>query len=129
MHSVSGSVNALSDGHPISHATVRLLYADDREPARETELVEDGAFTFEYVPEGKYILAVTDAKDEAPKTVTPGQPDAANAPTKPEPTYSGPTYSDKEMPITVLNDTEGINLTLAASTPSNAVPPVNPGQQ
>jgi hypothetical protein len=124
MHSVSGSVNALSDGHPISHATVRLLYADDREPARETELVEDGAYTFEYVPEGKYILAVTDAKDELQKVVTPVQPDAGNAPTKPD-----PTYSDKEMSITVLNDTEGINLTLAASAPGSTVAPINPGQQ
>lgn len=129
MHSVSGFVNALSDGHAISHATVRLLYADDREPARETDLVEDGTFTFEYVPEGKYILAVTDAKDEAPKTLTPGQPDAANTPAKPETTYAGPAYANKEMPINVLNDTEGINLTLAASASGSAAGPVNPGRQ
>jgi hypothetical protein len=32
----SGTVTALADGHALGHGTVRLLYADDREKARET---------------------------------------------------------------------------------------------
>jgi len=50
LHTVSGAVTALADGHPINHGTVRLLYADDREKARETALVEDGTYSMEYVP-------------------------------------------------------------------------------
>jgi dipeptidyl aminopeptidase/acylaminoacyl peptidase len=94
---VSGSVTALFDGHPVQHGTVRLLNADDREKARETELDDDGSFTFEYVPKDNYVLVVTGARDE-PK-------DAAVRP-----------YADKEIPLAVVNDLEGISLSL--STPA-----------
>jgi len=97
LHTVSGSVTALFDGHPVQHGTVRLLNADDREKARETELDDDGSFTFEYVPKDNYVLVVTGARDE-PK-------DAAVRP-----------YADKEIPLAVVNDLEGISLSL--STPA-----------
>ncbi len=42
LHTVSGTVSALADGHPLPHGTVRLLYAEDRESARETPLLDDG---------------------------------------------------------------------------------------
>jgi hypothetical protein len=99
LHSVGGTVIALFDGHPVQHGTVRLLYADDREKARETELDDDGSFGFEYVPKDNYVLVVTGARDE-PK-------DAAVRP-----------YADKEIPLAVVNDLEGINLSLAAPAPA-----------
>jgi hypothetical protein len=120
LHTVSGAVSALVDGHPIPHGAVRLLYADDREKAREAPLLDDGTYSFEYVPEGKYILQVSGAQDEEQKGPDPPQTDAA--PVKPGPPR---TYVDKELPINVLNDNEGVNLTLAYTT---AVP-VNPAPQ
>ncbi|MDR3773257.1 MAG: hypothetical protein P4L26_07915 [Terracidiphilus sp.] len=124
LHTVSGNVAALADGHPLPHGTVRLLYADDRERARETPLLDDGSFTFEYVAEGKYVLEVSGAQDEEPKGAEQPQTDAA--PAKLSPPH---TYADKEMPINVLNDSEGINLALAYATPSNAAAPAKPGPQ
>lgn len=45
-------------------AKVSLLWKDDRSELVSTEVrAEDNTFQFEYVPDGEYILAVTDAKD------------------------------------------------------------------
>ena len=63
LHTVSGNISALADGHAISHATVSLLYADDRDKTREATPLEDGSFSLEYVPEGKYIVQITGAED------------------------------------------------------------------
>ena len=63
------------------------------------ELDDDGSFGFEYVPKDNYVLVVTGARDE-PK-------DAAVRP-----------YADKEIPLAVVNDLEGINLSLAVPAPA-----------
>jgi hypothetical protein len=46
LHGVAGNVAALADGHALCRGTVRLLYADDREKARESLIMEDGSFSF-----------------------------------------------------------------------------------
>jgi hypothetical protein len=137
MHTVSGIVSALTDGHAINHATLRLLYADDREPARQTDLLEDGTYSFEYVPEGNYILKVSGAADQEEKAADPGQGETQPGASQPEPGQPGTTqsvavrtYVDKEVPITVSNDDE-INLALEPPTPpapqaSPALPQSNP---
>jgi hypothetical protein len=124
LHTVAGTVTALPDGHPVGHGTLRLLYADDREKARETSLLEDGTFSFEYVAEGKYILQVNGAQDTEQKA--PDQPQSDAPPSNPTPAHS---YVDKEIPLTVLNDIEDISLTLAASAPGNVPAPANPQNQ
>ncbi|MGD0630171.1 MAG: hypothetical protein ABR987_12495 [Terracidiphilus sp.] len=117
LHTVSGTVTALADGHPVNHGTVRLLYADDREKARETALLEDGSYSMEYVPEGKYILQVSGAQDEEQKVVATGQGDAQQETAQTVPVRK---YADKEMPLTVLNDTEDFNIALPAIVPAAA---------
>jgi hypothetical protein len=113
-------VEGLADAHPIAHGTVRLLYADDREPARQADLDENGDYEFDYVPEGKYILTITGAHDEETKDAVGGkgdqQPQAAQVVT----TH---LYADKEMSINVLSDQENLNLSLPL-----AVPGSNPDQ-
>jgi hypothetical protein len=121
MHTVSGTVSALFDGHAINHATLRLFYADDREPARQTDLLDDGTYSFEYVPEGSYILQVSGAADEEQKQTASGQGDAQQETAQ---TVTVRTYAGKEVPITILNDDE-INLALAPPAPP-APPPANP---
>ena len=116
LHTVSGAVTALADGHPINHGTVRLLYADDREKARETALVEDGTYSMEYVPEGKYILQVSGAQDEEQKVVVTGQGETQQETAQTVPVRR---YADKELPLTVLNDTEDFNIALTAAAPGN----------
>jgi hypothetical protein len=123
LHKISGSVSALADAHPIAHGTVRMLYADDREPARQTDLDENGDFEFDYVPDGKYILTVSGAHDEEKKDAGP-----ANGGGQSQTTQSAPTviYADKEMPINVMNDLGNLNFSLPLAAPLATPPPDAP---
>jgi hypothetical protein len=116
LHTVAGAVTALPDGHPVGHGTLRMLYADDREKARETSLLEDGSYSFEYVAEGKYILQLTGAQDEEQKESDSNSANAEAATVKSVPIRH---YTDKEIPLSVLNDIEDMNLAVAASVPGN----------
>ncbi|MGA3049316.1 MAG: carboxypeptidase regulatory-like domain-containing protein [Terracidiphilus sp.] len=117
LHTVSGDVTALADGHPLVHATVRLLYADDREKVRETALQEDGSFSLEYVPEGNYILQVSGAQDADPK----GSESVATGPDAP-PANPAPVahYKDKEVPLRVLTDMEDMQVSLSPAQQDNS---------
>jgi hypothetical protein len=114
LHTVAGTVTALADGHALSHATVRLLYADDREQAREIKSLDEGKFTFRYVPEGKYILAVTGAQDAEQKESEPAPGDAQTAAPK---TAAALRYADKELPLIVLDDVDDLKMQLDLTPP------------
>jgi 5-hydroxyisourate hydrolase-like protein (transthyretin family) len=100
LHGVAGSATAAADGQPLCRGTVRLLYADDREKAREDTTVEDGSFSFTYVPEGKYILQVSDARDADKEYSETGSCNGGSVAT----VLSDRRYVDKEIPVTVLSD-------------------------
>jgi hypothetical protein len=110
LHIVAGVVTALVDNQPIGSGTVRLLYADNREKARETTLLDDGSFNFAYVPQGNYILTISNAADavpEAPDKDTSAPADATAS--APSPRH----YVNKEMPIVVADqDMDDISVTL-----------------
>jgi hypothetical protein len=114
LHTVAGTVSVLADGHAPSSAILRLLYADDREKARETKLEDDGSFSFEYVPEGKYILAVSGAQDAGNKVTEadPGGGDSAAGKT-----VTGRHYADKEIPVTVMDNMDDVQVQLAPAAP------------
>lgn len=120
LHTVAGTVSVLADGHAPSSATLRLLYADDREKARETASADDGSFSFEYVPEGKYILAVSNAQDAADKSAgtDPGGVDPATGKT-----VTGQRYSDKEIPVTVMDNMDDVQVQLAPAAPEKPKEP------
>ena len=123
LHTVAGTVTAFADGHSLNHATLRLLYADDREAARETALLEDGSFSLEYVPEGKYILQISGAMDAVQKV---SEPDALAA--KPDADIH---YADKEIPLIVMDDMSDVNLAVSPASASAtgsipAAPPAAP---
>jgi len=105
LRNVVGSVTAVNDGHPLGHAKVQLLYADDREIARKTSLLEDGGFAFEFVPDGRYVLQVSGATDVNPN----GDGQQKHLPAR--------TYQDKEMPLLVAADIEDVNLAVVANPP------------
>ena len=122
LHKVSGTVTALADGRSIVHGTVRLLFADDREPARQTDLDDSGDYEFDYVPDGKYILSITGAHDdhiEETKDAVGGKGDQQPQAEQPVPP---PAYADKEMPIHVLDDLGNLNFALAPAVPGVAMP-------
>jgi hypothetical protein len=105
LHTVAGTVSSLADDHALGRGTVRLLYADNREKAREVSLTEDGSFSFQYVAEGKYILAVSGAQDTEPKADQPG------------PVVAVSRYADKEIPFAVLTEMTDLQIQLAATPP------------
>lgn len=103
LRSIAGRVEAVEDGHVPSHATVTLLYADDREQARKASIDSDGIFRFEYVPEDSYILRVSDAKDES-------EGDGGDKIEHP--------YSDREIALHVHSDLNDVSISLTrAVTP------------
>lgn len=112
LYTVAGTVTALADGHALGRGTVRLLYADDREKTRETSLLEDGSFSFEYVPEGKYILQVSGARDAEQQVPEPAPGDAQAAAPK-APLH----YTDKELPLNIQDDVDDIQVQLAVTPP------------
>ena len=108
LYTVSGVVTALEDGHPLARGTVRLLYADDRQIARETSVQQDdGSFRFAYVPAGSYILQVSNAGDQDSPSSPPGDADGAKQAPR--------TYMEKEMPLLVNDDMENVNVQLTES--------------
>jgi len=98
LHTVSGSVSSLATADALKQATVRLLYADDREKAREATTQEDGSFSFSFVPEDKYILEVSHARDAAKNSSETTPADLVSAPPTPPERH----YAVKELPLTVL---------------------------
>ena len=64
LHRLTGIVVAMRDGHKVSAAKVILTYRDDGKELTSTELSkEDGTFSFEFVPEGDYIMQTKDSRD------------------------------------------------------------------
>ena len=98
---------------------MRLLYADDREKAREIPLEEDGSgsFTFQYVAEGSYILQVSSAADAESKDSEAGPWHAKVTNTK---ANAAVHYADREMPLTVMSDLNDIQVTLATAVQDKA---------
>lgn len=101
LRTVSGSVTAVTDGHAIPHGTVQLLYADDRESMRTAPLDEDGQFSFEFVPEGHYLLRVSGASD--------GKDDQSGDANSAAPIQR---YADKELPLQVAGEIDNADAVL-----------------
>jgi len=70
LHKLTGRVAAGHDGHLVNAAKVALVTRDDNKELSSTEVSrEDGLFHFEFIPDGDYILRITEARDvvwEAP---------------------------------------------------------------
>ena len=109
LYTVAGTITAGADGHAPDQATVRLLFADDRQQERETGIWKDGGFAFKYVPADNYIVQITDAQDK----VTPHQTAASTGPapqgqTEPETHH----YPDKEVSLSVQSDMNNVDVSL-----------------
>jgi hypothetical protein len=70
LHKLSGRVAAGQDGHLVNAAKVALVTRDEgKELASTVVSRDDGLFHFEFIPEGDYIVRVSEARDvvwEAP---------------------------------------------------------------
>jgi hypothetical protein len=114
LFTVAGNITAGTDAHAPSQATVHLLYADDREEARQTAMLKDGSFSFDYVPAGGYILQVTNAQDVVASA--PAQ-SATGSGAAPQTAPQVHKYLDKETPLTVQSDMDDVQVTLVEPPP------------
>ena len=64
LHKLTGQVAAGRDAHFVNAAKVSLVTREDNKELASTDISrEDGLFHFEFVPDGDYILKVTEARD------------------------------------------------------------------
>ncbi len=118
LHTVAGTVSAFADGHALKNSSVLLLYADDREKARETKTLDDGSFSFADLPEDSYILQVFGGQDAQKPDSDAVSEDSDSAASKAATVQS---YAQKELPLVVLqNDVDDLNIQL------NVIPPAKP---
>ncbi|MGO9318053.1 MAG: collagen binding domain-containing protein [Terracidiphilus sp.] len=114
LHTVAGTVTALADDHALKNAAVQLIYADDREKAREAKTSEDGIFSFPYVPEDKYIIQVSGAKDAKQENPEDSSGDTGAATSKP---IAARSYEEKELPVVVMGEVDDLQIQLVATPP------------
>jgi hypothetical protein len=63
MHSVSGVVVSQQDGHALSRASVQLRLSSGDAGTISATTAQDGTFTFNAVPDGKFTVQLSDAYD------------------------------------------------------------------
>jgi hypothetical protein len=113
LHKLTGRVLAGADSHPVNAATVALLDRDSNKEISSTDVSrEDGLFHFEFVPDGDYILRVSNARDVVWEPTTP-QPGAQTSPF-PQPDKERVTakYGGADQPLLLTGDLYGINATV-----------------
>jgi len=115
IHAVAGSLLQAITGKAPTKARLHLLYADDHEEAMAVDMFDDGSFLFPFVPQGSYILAVTDASYT--ETVTTTAPDgSSNATSKEHP------LAKREMAVMVDGDVKDIRVPLVEAPQRSAAP-------
>jgi hypothetical protein len=120
MHTLAGTVTSALDGRLLNRGTVRLLYADDRELAREIDIGEDGGFTFDYVPEDGFILQVTGASEHENQSAAASAVPAQDSDPKP---LKSQDYEDKEIRFDVQDDITDLKVALTPVPPAKSANP------
>ncbi len=128
MHTIRGQVLLKSTNQPPSSATVRLLYADTREPARSM-IAPNGEFEFHYVPEDSFILRAAASPAPANGDESGSQPPMGRYSMNLEPSGDA-SEAGAEIPLAVTSDMDGVSISVPDAQPANqntpsGVPPAN----
>ncbi|WP_158823221.1 collagen binding domain-containing protein [Granulicella sp. S156] len=117
LHKLNGRVIAGRDGHVVNAASLSLVTRDDNKELASSDISrEDGLFHFEFVPEGDYILKVSNARDSVWVPATP--PHNASLFPQPDKERVLQAYGDTELPILLSGDM----LDAIATVPPDAKP-------
>lgn len=122
LHTVTGTLLVGETGVPANAGTVTLLYPDDQTELTSTAVSkDDSAFHFLYVPDGNYLLTVTDARQVSRAEFN--NCEACMFPTRTvERTLR--TFGDAQQPIAIQNDITGLTVTVPPTpAPSKASNP------
>jgi hypothetical protein len=107
LHSVTGSLIDAS-GRAINSGDVTILTAPDVTEVLRTHVeAEDSTFHFDFVPEGHYILRVTNARNVTRETLLPPAGFVPIPTLKETPLQS---FGNYEVPLEVLSDLPNLNL-------------------
>lgn len=114
LHEISGTILG-KDGRPIGSANIRLLFADTHDVLTQYFVSENGTFRLAYVPDGSYILKVTNAFDF--EMVEVHDSNNPTAPTHRE-QHATHSYADLSQTLTVQTSDQSLNLILPDKPPS-----------
>jgi hypothetical protein len=122
LHTIRGQVLLRSTNQPPRAATVRLLYAVTREPAR-TMVAPNGEFEFHYVPEGSFILHAASSPELLPQVESGDGDDSGfgfatgRFSLTLQPTGDG-SDGGEETPLAVTGDMDGVSIDVPDPLPS-----------
>lgn len=102
LRTLSGSVKAESDGHPLKNTVLGLSYPDDKTTLVRAHGADDGAFKISFVLDGEYILTAS----AAPELNSHGRRE----------------YGSVQIPLSVNGDTNGVEVTLPDAPTANGAP-------
>jgi hypothetical protein len=124
---VAGTVVAKRDSHLVNTGAVELLDPVDKSNLRTGIVANDGSFSFEYVPDGEYLLKVTGAADvnlDAKPEKLPGGlevlaalPGVGDAMRK-----HSHEYGSADLPLSVHGETAGISVAVPELPAKTEVP-------
>lgn len=115
LHTISRSLVEEGTGRRINAGSIKLLYADDDTQLASLQVnSEDGSFHLPFVPEGSYVVKVSDAKEVA-RTVF-AEPD--NLPPTRTETKVIRSYGDASQPLVVTTDMQGVLVSVPAAKPA-----------
>lgn len=98
LRTVSGTVTAESDGHPLKNTILIIKYADDGSFLLRARGADDGTFKIPFVPRGEYVLTISAA---------------------PELSHQGTrSYNTATLPLTVDENISGIQVELPDASTS-----------
>jgi hypothetical protein len=109
LHSISGSVVAMADGHAVNTGSVELEDAGTKIAVRTAMIGKDGSFHFNYVPDGSYRVDVTSAMDVQGASGDVDDPMMAMLLNGKQP-KSMKAYGSANISLTLPGNSEGLRL-------------------
>lgn len=119
LRQLNGRVAAGADGHFVNAASLSLVTRDDGKELASTDISrDDGLFHFEFVPDGDYILKVTNARDVAWDPSIPPKSGVANPFQAQDKERVLQSYGSTEVPLVL----SGNVLSMVATVPPDTKP-------
>jgi hypothetical protein len=116
LHKLTGRVAAGADAHSVNAATVALLTRDDQQQIATTDISrDDGLFHFEFVPDGDYILRVTNARDVTWQTLISISTNPINFPPADKENITA-SYGNVDQPLLLNGDMLDVTVTVPPNT-------------
>ena len=111
LHTISGTVVAASDQHPVTAGSIELQDPVTKASLRTAPVGRDGGFILHYVRDGAYVLKVSRAADMQ------SGPEDLPCPLGCKEVRS---YASTAMPVSVTADLSGLRLPVTAAAPAPA---------